>query len=587
MSPQSECISAPPAAPSGEAPRQPSASALAHLWPPFRAEWILYEDADIIVVNKPAGLPTHAPDRDRIDDVVTRLSEWLRLRDGREAYLGIHQRLDRDTSGVLLFTRRREANAAMARQFEGRLAGKTYLGCAELSNPAFAQRSPLILRNRLVQNKSGLMQALPERSPHGQLAVTRVRIAERKGKRALLEMQPETGRTHQIRVQMAALQMPLAGDTAYHGPKAARLLLHASELRVQHPQSGKPMVFRAPLPDCFHQWLGEHSFVYNKNSNELNAILREAADKRYGIAYLPGTNAFRLANGAGDGLPGFTIDVYGDYLVVSLIDEAGAPMLEAVLDAAHALSARGVYKKIRPKHASVIVDGRRGEFAPDHAVRGENAPECFAIQENGLPYEVRLGDGLQTGIFLDQRENRRRVREWSRGKRVLNCFAYTGAFSVAAAAGGARETLSVDISQRALSWARRNLDAIGADPARHQTIEADVFGWLKWAARQGEQFDLIVLDPPSFSTTKSSRFSAESDYRSLASLAIGLLSEHGSLLSSTNHKGIVRAKFRRFLHEAARAAHRTVKQMKDMPDPIDFPPEPGFEPAMKSVLVTF
>lgn len=571
------------------APDQKEAAppALAQLWPPFRAEWILYEDEDLIVVNKPAGIPTHAPERDRNDDVKTRLSEWLRARDKREPYLGIHQRLDRDTSGVLLFTRRREANPEMARQFEGRLVQKSYVGCAELNDMGFAKRGEAVLRHRLLPDKDGLMQARPEHSQKGQLAITRVRVQKRNGKRAMLEIRPETGRTHQIRVQLAALQMPLAGDTAYPGPKAARLLLHASELRIQHPTTGKAISFRAPPPDCFEQWLNDNSKGLIKNSIDFDRLLREAAEKRYGIAKLPKTNAFRLLNGAGDDLPGFTIDVYGDYLVVSLTDESAQPMLDAVLDAAHGLGARGVYKKIRPKHASIIVDSRRDEFAPSHAVRGESAPESFQIQEHGLFYEVRLGDGLSTGIFLDQRENRRRVREFSENKRVLNCFAYTGAFSVAAAAGGARETLSVDISQRSLAWARRNLDAIHANPAQHKIIEADVFGWMKFAAREHEQFDLIILDPPSFSTTKTTRFSAESDYRSLATLAIGLLGENGRLLASTNHRGIVRAKFRRFLHEAARASKRALVQMKDMPDPIDFPPEPGFEPAMKSVLITF
>ncbi len=565
-------------------------SSLGKLWPPFRAEWILYEDGDLIVINKPAGIPTHAPDGDRVDDAKTRLSEWLRARDGKEPYLGIHQRLDRDTSGVLLFTKRREANPEMARQFEGRLVQKTYTGCAELSDLRAVNRGEMVMRHKLLPDKNGLMQARPEHFPKGQPAVSRARVLKQKNKRAMLEIRPETGRTHQIRVQLAALSMPLAGDTAYGGPEAPRLLLHATELRIQHPITGKMISFRAPLPDCFQHWMDANSKEFNTNSAnkyQLNQILRDAADKRYGIAKLPATNAFRLLNGAGDALPGFTIDVYGDYLVVSLIDENQAPMLEAVLDAAYELGARGVYKKVRPKHASVIVDSRRGEYAPVDAVRGENAPEYFFIQEHGLSFEVRLGDGLSTGIFLDQRENRRRVREWSEHKRVLNCFAYTGAFSVAAAAGHARETLTLDISARSLAWARRNLDAAHADPAHHKLIEADVFGWMQFASRTKEQFDLIILDPPSFSTTKTTRFSAESDYRSLATLAISLLSPHGRLLASTNHKGIVRAKFRRFLHEAARAAKREVVQMKDMPDPIDFPPEPGLEPAMKSVCVTF
>jgi 23S rRNA (cytosine1962-C5)-methyltransferase len=222
-------------------------------------------------------------------------------------------------------------------------------------------------------------------------------------------------------------------------------------------------------------------------------------------------------------------------------------------------------------------------------VRGESAPESFCIYELGLPYEARLGDGLSTGIFLDQRENRRRVRELSKGKRILNLFAFAGAFSVAAAAGGAARTVSVDVSRAALDWAKKNMArvaAAGGASDSHDFIEADAIGWLKAAARSPERFDLIVLDPPSFATTKKTRFSAASDYRALAALAMGLSAPRGMLLACTNHRGIVRAKLRRYLHEAARDAGFTVAQMKDMPDPVDFPPDPGFEPAMKSVLVT-
>jgi 23S rRNA (cytosine1962-C5)-methyltransferase len=113
-----------------------------------------------------------------------------------------------------------------------------------------------------------------------------------------------------------------------------------------------------------------------------------------------------------------------------------------------------------------------------------------------------------------------------------------------------------------------------------------VFPWLRAAARAADRFDLAILDPPSFATTKKTRFSAASDYRELAALAFQLLAPGGRLLACTNHRGIARTRLRRHLHEAAREARRDVAQMKDLPDPVDFPPEPGLEPALKSVLVT-
>jgi 23S rRNA (cytosine1962-C5)-methyltransferase len=430
------------------------------------------------------------------------------------------------------------------------------------------------------------MRALPPSARGGQEAVTHVRLLKQYKTRSLVELRPETGRTHQIRVQLAAIGAPIAGDVDYGGPPATRLLLHASELRIKPPSSGQVVGYRAPLPEAFEAWLESREGPLSGGPEAIERALREAAERRYLIATLPETTAFRIANGEGDGIPGVAVDVYGEYLVVSISNEEAEGAREAILDAAAKLGAQGVYVKVRPKHASVIVDSRRGDLAPKTAVRGESAPENFRIHELGLPFEVRLGDGLSTGIFLDQRENRRRVRDQAKGKRVLNLFAYTGAFSVAAAAGGALETATVDVSKSVLEWARRNLDAIGADAKSHTMIEADALVWLKSAARGKARYDLVILDPPSFATTKQTRFSAENDYRGVAALAMGVIAPGGRLLACTNHRGIVRAKLRRYLHEAAREAGRTVTQMKDLPDPIDFPPEPGREPAMKSVLVT-
>lgn len=555
---------------------------LDHLWPSWKSAWILFEDSDLIVVDKPAGISTHAPEPGRADDAHSRLGIFLRERGEPQPYLGIHQRLDRDTSGVLLFTRRKEANRAIAEQFEGRRVHKTYVAGVT----GLGRREKGVLEHRLVAGRDGVMRALPRSAREGQEAVTRYHVLSRRGDRALIELHPETGRTHQLRVQLAAEQMPIAGDPLYGGPAAPRLMLHAERLGLLHPSSTRKLTFRSPLPPVFSAWLEGQTSTPLHDVDALEQSLRDAASARYGIAHEAGTTAFRIANGSGDGLPEIAADVYGDHLVISLSGAEAEKSREAILDAAARLGAAGVYVKVRPKHASVIVDARRAEFAPREAVRGESAPASMTVHELGLPYLVRLGDGLSTGIFLDQRENRRRVRELSRGARVLNLFAYTGAFTVAAVAGGARASVTVDVSPAAIAWARQNLEAIGADLTQHTLLDVDAIPWLKSIVAKGERFDLILLDPPSFATTKKTRFSAESDYRATAALAVRALAPGGRLLACTNHRGIGRIKFRRFLHDAARDAAREVVQMKDLPDPVDFPPEPGSEPHLKSVLVT-
>ena len=558
---------------------------LAHLFPAWKAEWILHEDPDLIAVDKPAFVSTHAPEPERSDDAHSRLDRFLCERGEGKPYLGIHQRLDRDTSGVLVFTRRKEANRSLAEQFEGRHVKKTYVAAVTgLRGPGKG-----VLAHKLVAGRDGAMRAMPTSAREGQEAVTRWRVLSRHGERALVELVPETGRTHQLRVQLAAVGAPIGGDTMYGGAPAPRLLLHAAELTLRHPSSGRPITFKSPAPPSFAQWVAGVAEALPSDADAIEALLRQAADRRHGIASNPETTAFRIVNGAGDGLPGVDVDVYGEHLVVSLSSEEAMVAREVILDAVAALGPAGVYLKMRPKHASVIVDTRRADFAPRAPVRGAPAPDELTVHELGLPYLVRLGDGLSTGIFLDQRENRRRVRKEAGSLRVLNLFAYTGAFTVAAVAGGARSSVTADVSAGAIAWARRNLEAAGADLARHQLLEADVLPWLERLARGHEEvepFDLVLLDPPSFATTKQSRFSAEGDYRRVAALALRVLAPGGRLLACTNHRGIPRVKLRRYLHEAARDAAREVVQMKDWPDPEDFPPAPGHEPHLKSVLVT-
>jgi 23S rRNA (cytosine1962-C5)-methyltransferase len=319
---------------------------------------------------------------------------------------------------------------------------------------------------------------------------------------------------------------------------------------------------------------------------EIARRLRLAAQARFGLGSERLTTAYRLAHGEADGLPGVAVDVYGDYLLLHLFSPEADARHRELLDALFALGPSGVYLMRHPKQKNTLVDPRTEQLAPHHAQRGSDAPDPLAIRENDLTYLVRLGDGLKTGIFLDQRENRRRVRELSRGKRVLNLFAYTAGFTVAAAAGGAAQTVSIDASRAVLAWGEQNLRANGFDLASHQFIDDDVFAWIKRAGRRGDRFDLAILDPPSFATTHASRFSAESDYASLAALVLPLLSPGAVLLACTNHRGIGLRKFRKQMHDAGRLARRELAQVKDLPVPSDFPPAPGEESHLKSLLVT-
>ncbi len=595
------------------------------IWPAFRAENVLFEDDDLIAVHKPAGVPSQSAVPERPDDLVTRLRMFLAARDGvKEPYLGTHQRLDRDTSGLVLFTKRPEVNAALARQFEGRTLTKSYLAAVSGWNP---KSSVLTLDDHLKKGEGGRMEVVaargkmpmrgrsrpgarafePPRSvglAGSQRAVTHVTVRTQKDDRALLELRLETGRTHQARVQLENARAPIAGDAIYGGPLAPRLMLHAARLELEHPRNGKRLDLRDPAPPDMADWVarGDRGDAVYDDPMALERAIALAVERRWGLGQsavrepaAERTSAFRLVNEEGDALPGLAVDVYGGHLVAQLYVGGvweDVTRRERVLDRLHALGFDGVYLKLRPKQANVLVDTRRDDVAPAFPVRGEPAPADLEIREEGVPYRVRLGDGLSTGIFLDQRVNRRLVRELARGARVLNLFSYTCAFSVVAGLGGAVRTVSVDASVTALEWGRTNFEGAGITLARgpdavHTFVAEDVFAWLARAATKNERFDLVIVDPPSYSSTKKRRFVAESDYGDLVAMLAKVLAPQGKVVACCNHRGLSRSKLRRFVAQGMKGGGGVeLSQLKDLPDAPDFPPPLGREPHMKSVLAS-
>jgi 23S rRNA (cytosine1962-C5)-methyltransferase len=558
------------------------------VWADFRDAWVLSDDGHLIAIDKPAFVSSQAADAERPDDIVTRLRSHL-----HGAYLGVHQRLDRDTSGVLVYARRKEDNARLAAQFEGRKVKKTYLACVA-GWPRGKTRATM--RDALVQDKGGTMRVARGRAPGAKLAVTHVKVRSQKGDRALLELDLETGRTHQARLQLAHAGSPIAGDALYGGPAAPRLMLHAAVLALQHPATGRPVRFEAPVPPELAAWVeqGDPGVAIYDDGPALARALGRALERRWGLGRSEGataTTAFRLVNEEGDGLPRLAVDVYDAWLVAQLYGDDGPwadrSRRDRVLDALHDLGFDGVYLKVRPKQANTLVETRRDDLAPAQAVRGTSAPAELEVREEGVPLLVRLGDGLSTGVFIDQRGNRRRVREMAAGKTLANLFAYTCGFTVAAAAGGAKRTVSVDASAAALERGRANLAHAGLlDRGEHVFAAADAMSWLARAARKGESFDLVVLDPPSYSTTKKGRFVADRDYAALAAAAMAIVAPGGTLVACTNHRGITPDKFRRILFDAARASKRDVTRMRDMPEPPDFPVAAGGLGHMKTALVS-
>ncbi len=284
------------------------------------------------------------------------------------------------------------------------------------------------------------------------------------------------------------------------------------------------------------------------------------------------TTVFRILNGEGDRVPGFFVDRYGDWAVSIECREKNAQARDRVYRSLiEAWHLRGVYEK-GPARAGFHPD-RSGE---DEPVLGEAAPSEFVVRENGMALIARLREGAKPGVYPDQRENRLFLKPLMKGSAVLNLFSYTGAFSVWAALSGARETVSVDLSKRALEWSRLNFEANGIDLAAHRHVKADAFDYLGLARRKGFRFDLVILDPPTFSTNRRGLFRARRDWPRLIDAACKLLENGGRLAVSCNTHHISKREILSLIGagiDGKRA--RVVKPEAVLGLPPDFPVPPN------------
>lgn len=314
-------------------------------------------------------------------------------------------------------------------------------------------------------------------------------------------------------------------------------------------------------------------------------LLRQAARRRAELARGGATTAYRLLNGAGDGLEGVTADRYGPVVVASYYDRDVA--CQEALNAALAgfEGTEALYAKRRPRSAARLSAAQMEAVAPTAPVWGAAFDEVV-VREHGLSYLIRPGAGLSTGLFVDMRETRARVRALASGRTVLNLFAYTCAFGVAAASGGAARVLNLDASRPALAWGMRNyeLNDLPADP--YDFVYGDAFDWLRRLARRGTRFDLVIADPPSYSTVKGRRFVVSRDYAGLAAACARVVSPGGLLLCCANEAKLPRRAFRALCLEGATVAGcRARVSSFDGASRVDFPLPPGAEDPLKVLLL--
>ena len=298
-------------------------------------------------------------------------------------------------------------------------------------------------------------------------------------------------------------------------------------------------------------------------------LMERAANGRNGLNLQPHTTAYRLVNAEADGLPGLIIDQYGDYLVVQCLTlgiDRRKEQLVAIL--ADLLQPRGILER-----SDVDVRHKEG-LPPSYGLLwGQPPPVELLIRENGLTFAVDLQQGHKTGFYLDQRDNRALVGQPHivAGKTMLNLFAYTGGFAVYAAAAQAGRIVNVDSSVDALTLAERNIALNGWQRPQDEYLAGDAFEVLRYYRDEGEQFDVIVLDPPKFAHSQRDIDKACRGYKDLNWLALRLL-RPGGWLATFSCSGLISADlFQKVLFGAAVDANRDAQIIRPLSQATDHP----------------
>jgi 23S rRNA (cytosine1962-C5)-methyltransferase len=303
------------------------------------------------------------------------------------------------------------------------------------------------------------------------------------------------------------------------------------------------------------------------DDNLLNRRVRSAAALRRAAGLPIHADAYRLIHGEADRMPGIICDIYRDRAILQLDAEGLSPLMPALEVA---------IRRQLPSLAGVALQAQR-EAGPERLLwlSGEAPAAPFLIQERGMQMEVDLEMGHKTGLYLDQRENRQRVGSLAAGRRVLNAFAYTGGFSLAAAMAGASSVCSIDQAAPAIEAARRNFVHNGLDPeaSDYAFIAGDAFGFLEQA---GPEFDLIILDPPSMAPSRASLDRALGAYRRLNTLALGRAAPGALLFSASCSSHVNAAALREVLAASARSAGRSLRIIEQRGPGPDHPVLPTF-----------
>lgn len=289
--------------------------------------------------------------------------------------------------------------------------------------------------------------------------------------------------------------------------------------------------------------------------------------------YTEDTNTYRLIFSEADFIPGLIVDQYADFLSVQILTSGIEKIKHIVLDELQKLlDPKGIFDRSDASaRAHEGLDGSSGGI-----LSGLEPPEFVSVKENGIFYHVNIAEGQKSGFYCDQRDNRKLVANHSAGRKILDCFSYSGGFSLNAFRAGASEVVSVDSSALALETLKRNIEINSFNKIPHRLIQSDVNKQLRVFREEGEKFDLIILDPPKYAPSRSALTRASRAYKDLNRLAM-LLLEKGGLLATFSCSGAVDiSMFKQIIAWAALDAGKEVQFIEQFAQPSDHPVRSSF-----------
>ena len=491
---------------------------------------------DAYVLDKPAGVSTHTPDAGATFGFLEMASKLL----GQPLW-AVH-RLDSTTSGCLLVT----TSGANVDLWTTKLAQgkKKYIFISRNSRP-----DSVWSKEGRIEKTGSHQFSLVKGESNSKTTFAKL------GKVSLgtlYEAEISTGKTHQIRIHAEASGIPILGDTEYGGPEFFRIMLHARELELDGVK------ILSPPPKIFEVEQGGLHF------DDYAKFLVSQDRRRFLKNFEPETSAIRIVHREWSTQrgPKLCVEKLGD--VLQLLNYFGREPDREFNDQ--------LALESDCKHWFVRQMQDRGAHINSENIKlaSSELPLQWTIKENGVKFDLRYNQGLSSGLFLDQRDNRKKIKALAQGKRVANFFSYTCGFSVLAALGGAHEVVSVDTSSTSLDWGKNNFKINDLDPNQFEFFTADALFFLRSCLKRERSFDIIVVDPPTFSRGKHGIFKINENLPELLELSFKCLDKRGTLLVTTNDENTTSEGLSQYIERAAQKAQFSPLRLEKASVPYDF-----------------